>query len=101
MAKPIEWNDTRTYEPLTYVMHEGDTYITDRYVPVGIALDNESYWTRCASFSGQIEGYREEVLTFDKRITDNTNNIANLLVDTSAYVTIEDFGVLAQCRFDW
>ena len=78
VAKPIEWNDTRTYEPLTYVMHEGDTYITDRYVPIGIALDNEAYWTRCASFSGQIEGYREEVKTFDNRVAENTNNISKL-----------------------
>ena len=95
VAKPIEWNDTRTYEPLTYVMHEGDTYITDRYVPVGIALDNEAYWTRCASFSGQIEGYREEVAnyvkvvnTFDNRITDIQLNLIKSY--TKVYESVVD-----------
>ena len=91
VAKPIEWNDTRTYEPLTYVMHEGDTYITDRYVPVGIALDDEAYWTRCASFSGQIEGYREEIKTLKERVFKSAIIVNDVAALKQLNVQVGDF----------
>lgn len=39
-ADPTEWNNTRTYEPLTIVLHEGNSFTSKQFVPKGIDIDN-------------------------------------------------------------
>lgn len=77
-ADPIQWDNTRTYEPLTMVQNNGDTYITRQAVPVGIDILNTEYWVFLSNWNAQIETYRNEVLAFDDRITANADNIADL-----------------------
>lgn len=74
-AEPTEWNSTRTYAPLTIVLHEGNSYTSKQYVPKGIDIANEDFWALTGNYNAQVEGYRKEVLTFDGRITENTNDI--------------------------
>lgn len=56
-----EWDNTKTYEPLMVVIHEGNSYTSRQYVPVGIEITNESYWTLSANYNAQVEAYRQEV----------------------------------------
>ena len=35
-AEPLEWNNTKTYEPLTIVYNNGNSYNSRQYVPTGI-----------------------------------------------------------------
>lgn len=63
-----DWDNTNTYEPLSIVMYEGDSYTSRQYVPTGISIDNDVYWAQTGNFSSQVEAYREEVMTFDDRI---------------------------------
>lgn len=74
-ADPLEWSDTIGYEPLTVVLHEGNSYTSRQSVPVGIAIDNTAYWAETGNYNAQIEAYRREVLAFDGRITANANAI--------------------------
>ena len=37
-ADPVEWNAQRTYEPLTIVLHEGNSYTSKQFVPIGIKI---------------------------------------------------------------
>lgn len=74
-ANPAEWTDTRGYEPLTIVLHEGNSYTSTQYVPVGVNIDNTKYWLQTGNWNAQIEAYREEVLRFDGRITQNADDI--------------------------
>ena len=74
-ANPAEWTDTRGYEPLTIVLHEGNSYTSTQYVPVGVNIDNTKYWLQTGNWNAQIEAYREEVLRFDGRITQNADGI--------------------------
>lgn len=74
-ANPPEWNDTRGYEPLTIVLHQGNSFTSTQYVPTGIDISNTEYWLQTGNWNAQIEAYREEVLRFDARITQNTNGI--------------------------
>lgn len=64
----IEWSSTKNYEPLTIVMHMGNSYTSRQAVPVGIPITNTDYWVQTGNYSAQIEQYRQEVLGFSDRI---------------------------------
>ena len=80
-ADPADWNSTRTYEPLTIVMNEGNSYTSKQYVPKGIDISNEDYWAETGNYNSQVELYRKEVLGFDARIT-AAGNTANKALET-------------------
>ena len=89
-ADPIEWNDKRTYEPLTIVEHEGNSYTSRQFVPLGIDIANESFWALTGNYNAQVEQYRQEVLAFDGRIAKNTKDIAKNTEDIAAVKTVAD-----------
>ena len=62
-AEPAEWSSARTYEPLTIVMHEGNSYTSKQYVPIGIEITNEKFWALTGNYNAQVEAYRKEVRT--------------------------------------
>lgn len=59
-ADPIEWSNAKEYEPLTIVVHEGNSYTSKQFVPVGIDIANESYWALTGNYNAQVEQYRRE-----------------------------------------
>lgn len=78
----ILWDNTGAYEPLTIVLHEGNSYTSRQFVPIGVDIHNQEFWANTGNYNAQIEQYRQEVQLFDQRITDNKNNI-----DKYAYPT--------------
>lgn len=74
-ANPAEWDNTRGYEPLTIVLHQGNSFTSTQYVPTGVDINNTEYWLETGNWNAQIEAYREEVLRYDGRITQNTEDI--------------------------
>ena len=77
VANPIEWSNGTAYEPLTIVTHEGNSYTSRQYVPIGIDILNDDFWTLTGNYNAQVEQYRQEVRGFDERIATNTTAIAN------------------------
>lgn len=77
-AEPTAWDSTKTYEPLTIVLYQGNSYTSRQYVPAGIDIGNGTYWVQTGNYNAQIDAYRAEVQTFDGRITTNANDIASL-----------------------
>lgn len=76
-AEPIEWNQNSSYEYLTVVQHEGDSYVSKQNVPAGVSIDDTAYWLHWADYNAQIEQYRKEVqevrtdiAELDQRVTD-------------------------------
>lgn len=63
-ADPIEWDNTKTYEPLTIVYYQGNSYTSRQAVPTGIAITNTDYWALTGNYNAQIEAYRAEVQEF-------------------------------------
>lgn len=59
-----EWTDAVDYEPLTIVIHEGNSFTSRQYVPAGIPITNTAYWLETGNWNSQIESYRREVLQF-------------------------------------
>lgn len=74
----IEWDDTKPYEPLTIVLHQGNSFTSRQYVPAGIDINNVDFWANTGNYNAQIEQYRQEVLAFDGRITQNSEDITTL-----------------------
>lgn len=69
-ADPAEWDKTKTYEPLTIVLHDGNSYTSRQYVPAGIGINNNEYWALTGNYNAQVEAYRNEVSQYDARIND-------------------------------
>ena len=69
-ADPAKWDNTKTYEPLTIVLHDGNSYTSRQYVPAGIDINNNEYWALTGNYNAQVEAYRREVSQYDARIND-------------------------------
>lgn len=67
-AEPAEWDATRTYEPLTVVTYQGNSYTSRQAVPANIPITNTIYWAQTGNYNAQVEQYRQEVQAFDGRI---------------------------------
>lgn len=97
-ADPPEWSGANSYEPLEIVIHEGNSYTSKTFVPVGIDISNSTYWVLTGNYNAQVEQYRQQVQQFDGRITKNTEDIAantadiaNLSEKTSMLAHSKDF----------
>lgn len=89
-ADPLQWSNTRTYEPLTIVVNQGNSYTSRQFVPTGIDISNEDFWALTGNYNAQVEQYRQEVLAFDGRITKNTNDIAKNTKDIAGVKSVVD-----------
>lgn len=63
-----DWDNTKTYEPLSIVQDSGNSYTSRQFVPVGVDISNSTYWAETGNYNAQVEAYRNEVLAFDGRI---------------------------------
>ena len=92
-ADPIEWSSSNTYEPLTIVLHEGNSYTSKQAVPKGIAIDNEAFWALTGNYNAQIEVYRRETAAAKAAADDAQADIDTLLpkTDFSAENTVKDY----------
>lgn len=59
-AEPIDWDKTKTYEPLTIVYHQGNSYTSRQSVPAGVDITDTTYWALTGNYNAQIEQYRKE-----------------------------------------
>lgn len=83
----IEWDNTKPYEPLTIVTHQGNSYTSRQNVPAGIDINNETYWALTGNYNAQIENYRREVQAYNGRIAANEEAIEE--ITTPGWVTSE------------
>lgn len=86
-ADPMQWDSTKTYEPLTVVYNGGNSYTSKQYVPAGIQIDDDAYWALTGNYNAQIEQYRAEVAQYDGRIKTVEGDTAQLKTDTAQLKT--------------
>ena len=77
---PAEWDNTKTYEPLTIVLHKGNSYTSRQYVPTGIDINNNEYWALTGNYNAQVEAYRAETQA-------NTSKFAAMGIDNTSDAT--------------
>ena len=79
----IEWDNSKPYDPLTVVLHEGNSYTSRQFVPVGIDIKNEDFWALTGNYNAQIEAYRVETQANTSKFAamgiDNTNDATEFL----------------------
>lgn len=80
-----EWDNTKSYEPLIVVMHNGNSYTSKTFVPVGTDIENVNYWALTGNYNAQVETYRQETLKVKNKLT---------------YVLFEEFGAVGNGATD-
>lgn len=78
MANPIEWDNGREYEPLTIVIHEGNSYTSMQTVPTGIDISNTSFWALTGNYNAQVEQYRQDVDMLSEKLAGFDNKFENI-----------------------
>lgn len=73
-----EWDANNTYEPLSIVTNEGNSYTSRGYVPKGIPITNGTYWALTGNFNGQLASLQEDVDANTSNITSHTESISVL-----------------------
>lgn len=68
-ADPIDWDETKTYEPLTIVYHQGNSYTSRQSVPAGVDITDTTYWALTGNYNAQIEQYRKETASKLSNVT--------------------------------
>lgn len=68
-ADPIDWDKTKTYEPLTIVYHQGNSYTSRQSVPAGVSITDTTYWALTGNYNAQIEQYRKETASKLSNVT--------------------------------
>jgi putative adhesin len=67
-ADPIEWDNHRSYESLTIVTHDGESYTSKCNVGPGIDITNTRYWAKTGAYNAQVTQYREEVKDLSSQV---------------------------------
>lgn len=67
-ANPLEWSDTRGYEPLTIVSYNGNSYTSMQSVPPGTPITDTTMWASTGNYNAQVEAYRQEVQQWSGQI---------------------------------
>ena len=80
-ADPIEWDNTKTYEPLTIVYYQGNSYTSRQAVPTGIAITNDEYWALTGNYNAQIEAYRTEVQNYSEAVGGVISDVEDIETD--------------------
>lgn len=85
-ADPIEWSNTKSYEPLTIVTYQGASYTSKQAVPVGIDISNGDFWVLTGNYNAQVEQYRQEVRAYDARITQAQSDASDAKDDAESAI---------------
>lgn len=93
-----DWNIKNAYDADTYVQYDGDTYVSTKYVPIGVNIGFSNYWKKI-SVEEDIEDLQEDVADIESDITDiNNNTIHKMFVKIANNIpTTEE---LAELTFD-
>lgn len=78
-----DWDNTKTYEPLVIVTNQGNSYTSVTFVPIGIDINNTTYWALTGNYNAQVEQYRQEVAQVSER-QDTTEAEVNQIQESIA-----------------
>lgn len=94
-----QWDKTLTYEPLTIVINNGNSYTSKTFVPAGIDIDNPEYWALTGNYNAQVELYRQEVTSVSNKLS--SIKIKNIILIGDSYGTDTEFitGWITQFSF--
>ena len=91
------WTPDVAYEPLTIVLHEGNSYTSKTFVPVGVEITDQEYWALTGNYNAQVEMYRQEVSSVALKVNALGGNFfaTDAVITGDSYLNPE-FGPLMQ-----
>lgn len=78
-----QWTNTISYEPLTIVLYQGDSYTSKTFVPIGTAITNSVYWVKTGDFNGQLSSLETTVNNLQTNVTSLNNDVSELSQDVN------------------
>lgn len=102
IADPVEWQPNASYEPLTIVTRNGNSYTSRVFVPAGNdPFTSPDFWAATGNYNAQVEQYRQDVSgiaqsqkSMEAAIGVHTDEIEELKKSKSISVTPEQFGAV-------
>ena len=94
----IEWDNAKPYEPLTVVLHAGNSYTSRQFVPAGADINDETYWASTGNYDAQVEQYRQDVANLGTRVSRNETGVtenADAIGGLDRRVTANETGIAA------
>ena len=85
-----EWDNTKTYESLSIVQYQGNSFTSRQVVPIGVDINNEDYWASTGNYNAQVENYRQEV----KKVGERFTGLETDLTDLETSVNQRGFNIL-------
>lgn len=82
-----DWDNTKTYEPLSIVNYQGSSYTSRQYVPTAVDISNTVYWVCTGNYNAQVEQYRQEVQQYISDIDELSGAIDTLSETVDDVVT--------------
>lgn len=79
------WVISKSYEPLTIVEYQGDSYTSKTYVPAQISISNEEYWVKTGNYNAQVEHLSNQVDLFGQRVGELQITVGELSDQISGY----------------
>lgn len=67
------WTPNTSYEALSVVMYQGDSYISKVPVPSGVAITNTAYWVKCADYNAQWTAFQQNWTEFQTEMRDTVD----------------------------
>lgn len=83
----VEWDNKSPYEPLTIVLHAGNSYTSRQYVPAGVDITDESYWAVTGNYNAQVELYRRETAAVKAGLETETTDRETADTELSGRIT--------------
>ena len=85
-----EWDSSVTYEPLSVVLHEGNSYTSRTFVPAGTPIDNDVYWALSGTSSAGVEVERQQRINSDVALQTDIGNeaLARIAADVNLQTQI-------------
>lgn len=94
----VEWDNAKPYEPLTVVLHAGNSYTSRQFVPAGADINDETYWAETGNYNAQVEQYRQDVVNLGTRVSRNETGVrenADAIGGLGRRVTTNETGIAA------
>lgn len=82
-----EWDNSIQYEPLTIVLYQGNSYTSKTFVPVGVDINNDTYWAETGNYNAQVEQYRTDVINYTKIVNNYVETLNN-----KPFINVKQYG---------
>jgi len=79
------WDVKKSYEALTIVLWQGNSYTSKKDVPRGVYIGNEEYWVCTGNYNAQVEMYRQEVKGFNSKLCKLDTQVQEIVINITKY----------------